>query len=374
MISRVKLLVRETMEELSIDPSELRTGSHKKVVIQCTNCNKIMTREYKRVHLHHVCPTRIVKNGAEYKWCNNHKQYLPIDKFSMCVSKPGKLTAFCSDCRGEKHAMTQTILNKWMTSRCTGKRNDCKRRKIPYDIDVEYMMDIWAQQNGKCYYSHVQLTYNDYSLTSAQIERIVPALGYTRGNVAWASKALNLMKSDHTYKEWLDFIRLTKFNDHFKLNFSVDPGCPIDVPIKPPVYPDDVGYDLGTAIDTDSIDIPANGFSNLQTYVRLELPPGVWGDIRPRSSTFVRRKLIVMGGTIDGGYRGLLSVFVYNPNPHTVTIYKGDYLAQLVLHPILVGDLTKVNSISPSVRGEKGFGSSHGFSEPLNTKLSQNKP
>jgi dUTP pyrophosphatase len=149
------------------------------------------------------------------------------------------------------------------------------------------------------------------------------------------------------------------------LRYKIDPGCPIEVPIKPPAYPDDVGYDLGVAIDDPVIVLEPHGFRDIPTYVRVQLPAGVWGDIRPRSSTYARRQLVVMHSTIDNGFRGLLSVFVYNPNPVPVEVVRGDYLAQLVLCPILIGELTQVDSISPTTRGDKCFGSSGGF---------QNKP
>lgn len=148
------------------------------------------------------------------------------------------------------------------------------------------------------------------------------------------------------------------------LQYMIEPGCPIEVPIKAPAYDGDVGYDLGVAIKDSTMILPAGAFIDLPTYVRVELPSGMWGDIRPRSSTFSRRKLMVLGGTIDNGYRGLLSVFVFNPNQTDITIHQGDYLAQLVLCPIITPPLEKVSELSVSQRGDKGFGSSGGFKPP----------
>lgn len=141
------------------------------------------------------------------------------------------------------------------------------------------------------------------------------------------------------------------------------PGCPIPTPIKPPHYRGDVGYDLGAAIHEDLISLSPHGFIDVPTYIKIELPDGYWGDIRSRSSTFAKRRLIVMPGTIDNTYRGMLSVFIYNPNSTHVAIHRGDFLAQLVLVPIMTPLLCKVDSISPTERGEKGFGSSGGFKQ-----------
>ena len=154
------------------------------------------------------------------------------------------------------------------------------------------------------------------------------------------------------------------------LKYTIDPGCPIDTPIKEPAYDGDVGYDLGVAIDDDRILLQPHGFKDIPTYVRVELPPGVWGDIRPRSSTYARRRLVVMPGTIDNGFRGLLSVFIYNPNPTPVEVFKGDYLAQLVLCPVIAPPLNRVQTISPSTRGEKGFGSTTPGWDPVSSNWS----
>lgn len=147
------------------------------------------------------------------------------------------------------------------------------------------------------------------------------------------------------------------------LHYSVDPGCPIDFPIKAPAYEGDVGYDLGAAIPEATMTIEPHGFVNVPTFVHVVLPKGTWGDIRPRSSTFAKRRLIVMGGTIDCGYRGMLSVFLYNPNPTPATFSRGDYLAQLVVMQAVVPTMKLENKLfednfGPNQRGTKGFGSS----------------
>jgi dUTP pyrophosphatase len=149
--------------------------------------------------------------------------------------------------------------------------------------------------------------------------------------------------------------------DNGVLRYTVDEGCPISLPIKPPAYEGDIGFDLGAAIEEPSMVVPPHGFVDVPTFVRIELPKRTWGDIRPRSSTFAKRRLVVMGGTIDNGYRGLLSVFIYNPNPTPVTFDRGDYLAQLVIMHSVVPSMKLEDILPESQRGQAGFGSSGGF-------------
>lgn len=133
----------------------------------------------------------------------------------------------------------------------------------------------------------------------------------------------------------------------------------------------DVGWDLEAAIDVllqpnQQVDVPTN--------VRVQLPTGVWGEIRARSS-ISRMGLQVDAGVIDNGYTGPLLVLLRNMNRKDednqscdwagrVRIEKGMRVAQLVLHdmvPALHWELQEMPH-DPR-RGEAGFGSTGGLGE-----------
>ena len=96
----------------------------------------------------------------------------------------------------------------------------------------------------------------------------------------------------------------------------------------------------------------------IPTGIRIEVPEGYWASIEARSSTS-KRSLIVPKGVIDEGYRGELFAQVLNVGNHPVTIYHGDRLIQLILHKRIIKDfeIEEVDELSPSERGETGFGS-----------------
>lgn len=66
-----------------------------------------------------------------------------------------------------------------------------KQRKRDYNIDEEYITDLYLQQNGYCALSKLALDEENMSL-----DRIDSSLGYVRGNVQWTHKLVNRMKSD----------------------------------------------------------------------------------------------------------------------------------------------------------------------------------
>jgi len=139
----------------------------------------------------------------------------------------------------------------------------------------------------------------------------------------------------------------------------VHPECPNEDPISGPAKPGDVGYDLKTWVENDGGTFVVNPqkMVNIRTGVYIKLPEGYWGDIRPRSSTFAKRKLFVMGGTIDEGYTGELSIFIWNPTLEPHPIHNGDRLAQLVIHSRVVPPIEVVGNLPNTVRGTSGFGS-----------------
>ena len=120
-------------------------------------------------------------------------------------------------------------------------------------------------------------------------------------------------------------------------------------------YPCDAGVDL--TIVRGGIIEPHTG-RDLPTGLRIELPDGYWGRITGRSSTLRKRGLLINEGIIDGGYRGELFVYCYNPNGTPIPVESGARLAQLILAPIIMPEIVEVDTLAPSARGANGFGSS----------------
>lgn len=117
----------------------------------------------------------------------------------------------------------------------------------------------------------------------------------------------------------------------------------------------DAGFDLYVS---EEVELEAGVSTNVRTHLAVELPHGVWGLIVGRSSTFHKRGLIVNTAVIDQGYRGELFASVFNPG-EPVVISTGERLAQLIPMPLLAPTLDPVfvPGLSPSDRGEGGFGS-----------------
>jgi dUTP pyrophosphatase len=95
------------------------------------------------------------------------------------------------------------------------------------------------------------------------------------------------------------------------------------------------------------------------TGVRMSIPLGFEGQVRPRSGLAARHGITMVNspGTIDSDYRGEIKLILVNLGQEVVQFAIGERLAQLVMCPVVRAELVVVNELDESTRGEKGFGS-----------------
>ena len=82
---------------------------------------------------------------------------------------------------------------------CTGAKTRSKSKNISFDIDKEYLKEIWPKDN-KCPALGIEFKRGegmqiDYS---PSIDRIIPELGYVKGNVQIICMLANRIKSNAT--------------------------------------------------------------------------------------------------------------------------------------------------------------------------------
>ena len=123
-------------------------------------------------------------------------------------------------------------------------------------------------------------------------------------------------------------------------------------------HEDDVGYDLVFAPEEPELGpilIWPQRTERLLTGTALEL--SCLGLIADRSSMALKG-LHVIGGVIDPGYRGEISVVLVNLGGQARYIRPGDKIAQLLLIPTLSPTVEVVDELTVTTRGAAGFGSS----------------
>ena len=96
------------------------------------------------------------------------------------------------------------------------------------------------------------------------------------------------------------------------------------------------------------------------TGIAIALPPGYAGFVHPRSGLAAKQGLGMVNapGVIDAGFRGEIGVILINHDRHlSITLERGERIAQLVIAPVALADLIEVTQLPGSHRGQGGFGS-----------------
>lgn len=120
------------------------------------------------------------------------------------------------------------------------------------------------------------------------------------------------------------------------------------------------GLDLFAAVPADgTLNLAPGSRALVPTGIAIALPPGIEGQIRPRSGLAVRHGLTVLNspGTIDADYRGEVQVLLVNLGAESVQITRGMRIAQLIVATVIHAALREVASLDETPRGTGGFGS-----------------
>ena len=117
------------------------------------------------------------------------------------------------------------------------------------------------------------------------------------------------------------------------------------------------GMDLRADIE-GKVTIPPLGRALIPTGISVAIPPGLEGQVRPRSGLAIRNGITCLNspGTIDSDYRGEVCVVLANLGDEPFSVQRGDRIAQLVFTPVARATWQEVESLDPTPRGEGGFG------------------
>lgn len=94
----------------------------------------------------------------------------------------------------------------------------------------------------------------------------------------------------------------------------------------------------------------------INTGVHVEIPEGYMVDVRSKSG-LMRDYGIFTDSTIDSGYSGSMTVFLFNFSKKIVTFKAGYKIAQIVFTKIETPEFVQVEQIEGGERGAQGFGS-----------------
>ena len=150
--------------------------------------------------------------------------------------KKGRKNYCCRECAAKGASKTRTGLKRPVTeallehlqSICGNRRDEyssfrytfrnAKKRFKDFNLDLEYLKEIWDNQKGICPYTGIELilpeenNIDTLNITRrASLDRINSELGYVKGNVQFVSTPINYMKSTMTDLQTKQFLKEISF-------------------------------------------------------------------------------------------------------------------------------------------------------------------
>lgn len=120
------------------------------------------------------------------------------------------------------------------------------------------------------------------------------------------------------------------------------------------------GVDLYACI-AESVTLAPGQLTVIPTGIAIELPDNTCAAfLYARSGLGVKHGICLSNGVgvIDSDYRGEVCVGLCNVSDKPYVIEPFERVAQMVIAPVLTPDITEVDELSDTARGEGGFGSS----------------
>lgn len=206
-----------TFNEFGYYSHGLTYGSQKPVKCECLSCGMIANKKFTYSKSRHRCKPII--DGK--KKCFKCKEFKSVDEFSKNRSNYDGFQKVCKECFANYECVKKGYKKKtnnyknnlefYFDSKLSSLKKKCELKNIPFDLIKGDLLKIYNSQNGKCYYTGIDITHNKGTLNfnSISIERLDPKLGYTKNNVVLCSFNVNSFKgimNENEFKEFLNVV------------------------------------------------------------------------------------------------------------------------------------------------------------------------
>lgn len=157
-----------------------------------------------------------------YIWIYTEEEMM---KSTSKARRKWRRSDFCKSCSNEsqktevnhlrqkkRRLLRKTVdkLKYWSERSCSQCKKRAKDNNLPFNIDPEFLLELWNNQNGLCYYTSEPLVIADNrpKRNSISIDRLSPELGYTKDNLVLTTFRVNTMKQELTEINFYKFCSL----------------------------------------------------------------------------------------------------------------------------------------------------------------------
>ena len=128
-------------------------------------------------------------------------------KCKTCISREMQKKYINGDFTNRSETNKNWKLNNFIHNKVQAAKHRASKKGFEFTITDEIVEDILKQQNGKCYFTNIELTFKTHDWCSLSIDRINNDLGYTKENIVLVTKFVNSSKNSLTNQEFIDNIK-----------------------------------------------------------------------------------------------------------------------------------------------------------------------
>lgn len=151
----------------------------------------------------------VTKDTIECSKCGEVKSASEFHVQRSNAKYPYRLS-YCDACRAEQtRQATRRTPYTFLRDRYFRLRARCLKSGIPFDLAEDELDRLYNEQDGKCFYTDIPMTYEARGKPerhSLSIDKIEPHHGYVMGNVVLCINKANTVKSDLTLAEICDWL------------------------------------------------------------------------------------------------------------------------------------------------------------------------
>lgn len=210
-------------------------------IYNCSNCEKFceVKNRPRKNRFSGLCKDCSVKKSAlkrikvsddGFKLCKKCNEFKPASEENFLKNKKGYFYSYCRICKNKylkeryvpstkkklseeelklnksiRYAQDKT--NKWQKLLVNSSRHNAKRYGKEFNIDENYILELYENQNHKCYWYGIELIPSSINRSpyKPSIDRLDCNLGYVRGNVVLSCMAANIGRNNCSAEIFAEF-------------------------------------------------------------------------------------------------------------------------------------------------------------------------
>ena len=144
--------------------------------------------------------------------CSKCKKVKPLSEF--IINRRGQKyeyrLSYCCSCRRRQSYLSLNVnIERFLHEKYRRLYTWCKKNNVIIEIDDSYLYELYKNQKGLCFYTHIKMKWGfgrGADRENLSIDKIIPEKGYVIGNVVLCTVRGNTIKNDlnlEEIKKWL---------------------------------------------------------------------------------------------------------------------------------------------------------------------------